>query len=135
MKSEETILIVDDDSAHRIMLVTVFGSWGYDTCEAAEGLVALKMIHRADFALVLMDVRMRALSGLETLAKIKAFNPCIPVMLMSAYCSAEVIAQPRKSGASAVLDKPLHLGELRSAIEGALAQRYRQILELQSDLK
>ena len=128
-------MIVDDDSAHRYMLVTVLGSWGHDTCEAADGSAALEMIHTADFALVLMDIRMRTLSGLEALAKIKAFNPGMPIILMSAYCSGEVIAQARKRGASAVLDKPLHLGELRNAIQVALAQRCRQIPDLQSDLK
>jgi two-component system response regulator HydG len=130
MKSEEPILIVDDDSAHRFMLAAVLGSWGYDTCEADDGSTALEMIHGGDFGLVLMDIRMRTTSGLEALAKIRTFNPDIPVILMSAYCSAEVITQARKNGANALLDKPLHLGELRNAIEEALAQRCRQILEL-----
>jgi len=135
MKTGETILIVDDDSAHRYMLVTVVGSWGYDTDEATDGASALEMIHRADFALVLMDIRMRKLSGLEALAKIKAFNPGMPIILMSAYCSGEIIAQARESGASDVLDKPLHLGQLKNAIEVALTQRCRQILDLQSGHK
>ena len=135
MTSEEPILIVDDDNAHRFMLTAVLGSWGYDTCEADDGSTALEMIHAADFGLVLMDIRMRTLSGLDALAKIRAFNPGIPIILMSAYCTGEAVAQARKNGAGAILDKPLHLGELRNAIEGALAQRCRQVLELQSDLK
>ena len=121
MKSEEPILIVDDDSAHRFMLAAVLGSWGYDTWEADDGSTALEMIHGADFGLVLMDIHMRTLSGLEALSKMKAFNPGTPIILMSAYCTGEVARQARKSGASAVLDKPLHFDELRNAIEGALA--------------
>jgi two-component system response regulator HydG len=135
MKSEETILIVDDDSTHRFMLVAVLGSWGYDTCEADDGSTALEMIHGADFGLVLMDIRMRTLSGLEALAKLKAFNPGIPIILMSAYCSGEVVAQARKNGACALLDKPLHLGELRNAIEEALVQKCQHVVDLQSHIK
>jgi two-component system response regulator HydG len=129
MQHEETILIVDDDSTHRFMLAHVIASWGYVTSEAADGAAAVEMIRRSGFSLVLMDVRMNGLSGLDALATIRAFDLCIPVILMSAYWSGELIGQARKHGANAVLEKPLSLGNLRKTIELALVQRCRPIIE------
>ena len=122
-------MIVDDDSVHRYMLASVLGSWGYATSEAGDGEAALEMMGRGDFSLVLMDMRMRRLSGLEALARIRTFNLCIPVILMSAYWSDESIAQARKAGADAVLEKPLGLRDLRKAIESALVQRCPPVLQ------
>lgn len=123
MGTGEAILVVDDDGAHRYMLVRVLGSWGYETYEAADGLAALEMVRRNDFDLVLMDVRMRALSGLEALERIKASKFWVPVILMSAYWPGEAIVQARKAGASEVLSKPLSLGPLRDTIRLNLARR------------
>ena len=129
MQKEEKILIVDDDSTHRFMLAHVLASWGYTTSEAADGAAAVEKIRRSGFSLVLMDVRMNGLSGLDALAKIRGFDLCIPVILMSAYWSGDTIAQARQRGANAVLEKPLALGNLRKAIERALVQRCRPIFQ------
>jgi len=93
------------------------------------------MIQSSDYALVLMDFRMKTLSGLEALFEIKNLYRSIPVILMSACWSGEAITQARKNGASAVLYKPLSFGDLRNTIRIALAQRCQQLLDLQSDLK
>jgi len=135
MNNGEKILIVDDDATHRFMLESVLESWGYSTDEADDGGTALQMIQSSDYALVLMDFRMKNLSGLEALFEIKNLYRSIPVILMSACWSGEAITQARKNGASAVLYKPLSLGDLRNTIRIALAQRCQQLLDLQSDLK
>ena len=64
MKKKTNILIVDDDSAHRTMLRTLLGGWGYDVLEADDGSRAIERVHELAFDLILMDIRMIKVSGL-----------------------------------------------------------------------
>ncbi|HRT71226.1 MAG TPA: response regulator, partial [Syntrophales bacterium] len=72
-KSKNTVLVVDDDLAHRTMLKTLLASWGYDVSLADDGAAAVEEVRRRPFDLVLMDVRMVKVSGLEALEEIKGF--------------------------------------------------------------
>jgi len=99
MKEKKTVLVVDDDSAHRTMLKTLVGGWGYHIDEADDGSVAIEAVKKRPFDLILMDVRMLKISGLEALASIKAFNPAIPVIIMTAYSSVETAIEALKKGA------------------------------------
>ena len=71
MKNRNTILVVDDDDAHRTMLRTLIGGWGYTVSEADDGSTAIQMIQEQPHDLVLMDIRMVKVSGLEALEEIK----------------------------------------------------------------
>jgi two-component system response regulator HydG len=122
MEKAQAILIVDDDSTHRLMLNIILRSCGYCTHEARNGLDALRLIHQEKVDLVLMDIYMPGLSGIQVLAEIKSFNPCVPVILMTAYCSAKTILEAKNKGAVGVLDKPLHLDELKEVIVRVLKQ-------------
>jgi CheY-like chemotaxis protein len=86
MISGAKILIVDDDSSHRFMLESVLGSWGYSTEEVDDGTTAVGMLRGCRYALVLMDIRMEKLSGLDAFFEIKHLARCIPVILMTVYC-------------------------------------------------
>jgi len=89
MNNKSEILVVDDDSAHRTMLKTLLSGWQYNIIEADDGSAAIEKVRERPFDLVLMDVRMLKVSGLEALDEIKAFNPAIPVIIMTAYSSLE----------------------------------------------
>jgi two-component system response regulator HydG len=123
MISGAKILIVDDDSSHRFMLESVLGSWGYSTEEADDGTTAVGLIRARRYALILMDIRMKKLSGLDALLEIKHLARCIPVILMTAYCNQKVVAKALLNGAVAVLNKPLHLDELKTVIKRVMAQK------------
>ena len=124
MNNGAKILIVDDDSSHRFMLESVLGSWGYSTEEADDGTTAVGMVRRGcRYALVLMDIRMKKLSGLDALFEIKSLDRCIPVILMTAYCNQKVAAKALLNGAVAVLNKPLYLDELKTVIKRIMAQK------------
>jgi two-component system response regulator HydG len=123
MNNGTKILIVDDDSSHRFMLESVLGSWGYLTDEAHDGTTAVWMVHGCHYALVLMDIRMKTLSGLDALFEIKNLDRCIPVILMTAYCNEKVVAKALLLGAVAVLNKPLHLDELKTVINRVMARK------------
>ena len=120
MKNRKTILVVDDDNAHRTMLRTLVGGWGYDIVEADDGSTAIEKVQEQPFDLILMDVRMLKVSGLEALERIKAFNPAIPVTIMTAYSSVETAVEALKKGAYDYLTKPLDFDKLRLTIERAM---------------
>ncbi|MDH4205771.1 MAG: sigma-54 dependent transcriptional regulator [Desulfobacteraceae bacterium] len=120
MKNRKTILVVDDDDAHRTMLRTLVGGWGYDIVESDDGSTAIEKVQERPFDLILMDVRMLRVSGLEALERIKAFNPAIPVTIMTAYSSVETAVEALKKGAYDYLTKPLDFDKLRLTIERAM---------------
>jgi two-component system response regulator HydG len=120
MKAKRSILVVDDDIAHRTMLRILLG-WEYEIVEADCGSKAIEKVQNAPFDLVLMDVCMPEISGVEALDRIKATNPKVPVIMMTAYASAETANRAMEKGAYDYLTKPFDFDNLRSTIETAIA--------------
>jgi two-component system response regulator HydG len=120
MKNKNTILVADDDPAHRTMLRTLLTGWGYTIFEADDGSTAIEKVHEQAFDLILMDIRMIKVSGLQALTEIKGFNPAIPIIIMTAYSSVETAVEALKNGAYDYLTKPLDFDELRFAMERAM---------------
>jgi len=119
-QAEPKILVVDDDKAHRIMLRTLLTGWGYRVHEADDGDTAVRMAREEPFDLILMDIRMVRVSGMDALKDIKAYNPAIPIIIMTAYSSVETAVEALKGGAYDYLTKPLDFDELRLAMERAM---------------
>lgn len=120
MKNKHTILVVDDDDAHRTMLHTLIGGWGYDVSGADDGGTAIRKVEEQSYDMILMDVRMVKVSGIEALEKIKSFNPAIPVVIMTAYSSVETAVRALKRGAHDYLTKPLDFDKLKLTIKRAM---------------
>jgi two-component system response regulator HydG len=120
VRTPGSILVIDDDRAHRTMLRTLLGGWGYEVEEADDGARAIEKVYEKPFDLVLMDVRMAEVSGLEALPEIRRFNPAIPIIIMTAYSSVETAVEALKKGAYDYLTKPLDFEELRLAIDRAM---------------
>jgi len=120
MNNKSDILVVDDDSAHRTMLKTLLSGWQYNIIEADDGSTAIEKVRERPFDLVLMDVRMLKVSGLEALDEIRAFNPAIPVIIMTAYSSLETAVEAIKKGAYDYLTKPLDFDKLKIIIKRAM---------------
>lgn len=119
MDRANRLLIVDDDPGHLATLKTISRSWGYEAATATDGSEAVERVRSEPVDLVLMDVRMTHMSGIEALAQIKAYNPAIPVIIMTAYSSVESAVSALKAGAYDYLIKPLDFEELKLAIERA----------------
>jgi two-component system response regulator HydG len=120
VSAPHSILVVDDDTAHRTMLRTLVGGWGYAIAEADDGEAAIRRVREQAYDLVLMDVRMLKVSGLEALAAVKAINPAIPVVIMTAFSSVETAVAALKQGAHDYLTKPLDFDKLRLTIERSM---------------
>ena len=120
MAENGTILVVDDDTAHRTMLRTLVGGWGYAISEADDGGTAVESVRQRAYDLVLMDVRMLKVSGIAALTAIKSLNPAIPVVIMTAYSSVETAVDALKKGAHDYLTKPLDFDKNKVTLERAM---------------
>ncbi|MFZ5571880.1 MAG: sigma-54-dependent transcriptional regulator [Thermodesulfobacteriota bacterium] len=119
MKPEKpfAILIVEDDPGHLTMLKTILQSWGYAAAAATGGKEAVSLVKAQSFDLILMDVRMPDMNGIEALRQIRGYNPAIPVLIMTAYSSVESAVAALKAGAYDYLTKPLDFEALKHGIE------------------
>ena len=120
MKEKTKILVVDDEESHRIMLRAVLKDEGYEVAEAADGSEAVRAVEEEPFDLILMDVRMKTMDGIEALQEIRKISPLIPVLIMTAYASVKTAVEALKAGAFEYLTKPLDIEELKILIEKAL---------------
>ena len=111
------ILVVDDDTAHAQMLKTLMSEWAYEIHLASDGTIAVEMVKKRPFDMVLMDMKMVKMSGMEALQLIHTYNPSLPVIIMTAYSSVNTAVKALKSGACDYLTKPLDFDKLKLTIE------------------
>ncbi len=114
------VLVVDDEEQVRTFLAELLGSSGYQVRCASSGSQALEMLSGGSFDVVLMDVMMPELSGLEVLRRYRASGGNAPVIVLSALSGAEDAMRAMKLGASDYLSKPFSHEELEDAMARAL---------------
>ncbi|MCH5377696.1 MAG: sigma-54 dependent transcriptional regulator [Planctomycetes bacterium] len=115
-----TILVVDDDAAQRQLLGSFVETLGCRIREAESGEEALERIRERVPDMVLLDVRLPGISGLETLAEIRDAAADLPVLLITAFADLRQAVAAMKHGADDYLSKPVDLDELRIAILDSL---------------
>lgn len=115
-----SILVVDDDDAHRGMLRMMLQAWGYSVDEAADGDLAVEAVRAKPYDVVLTDVRMGRMDGIHALRGILDYNPALPVVLMTAYSSVETAVEALRLGAYDYLTKPLDFDALRETLQRAV---------------
>lgn len=124
MNGKNKILVVDDDASHRTMLKTLMAGWGYEIHLADDGTSGVERVHQEHFDIVLMDMKMIKMSGMEALEKICLYNPALPVIIMTAYSSIETAVEALKSGAYDYMTKPLDFDKLKLTISHILETLY-----------
>jgi len=120
MDNKPKILVVDDDDSHRLMLRAVLSEDGYAITEAADGTEAVRAVEKEAFDVILTDIRMTMMDGIEALTEIRKTSPLVPVLIMTAYASVKTAVEALKAGAFDYLTKPLDSEELKILIEKAL---------------
>ncbi|NQU24682.1 MAG: sigma-54-dependent Fis family transcriptional regulator, partial [Candidatus Nealsonbacteria bacterium] len=115
-----TILVVDDEPAQRSLLGGFVDSLGFTATEAASAEDALAAIRRSPPDMVLLDVRLPGMSGIEALAEIRKMAGDLPVLLITAHAELRQAVDAVKSGADDYLAKPVDLDELEAAISDAI---------------
>ncbi|HEV3308751.1 MAG TPA: sigma-54 dependent transcriptional regulator [Candidatus Sulfotelmatobacter sp.] len=115
-----TILIVEDEAKMRRLLELNLGEDGFSTLSAGDAESALKILGENSADLVLTDLKLPGMNGLEFLHTIKRQNAAIPVVVMTAFGSVETAVEAMKAGASDYVLKPFSLSEMRMVIRKEL---------------
>lgn len=116
------ILVVDDDADMRELVHDMLKDRGHQVTTAGSGQEALKLLGEEDYAVVLTDLRMKGMQGLELLTEIKRSSADVGVILMTAFGSVETAVEAMKHGASDYLTKPVKKDELVRAVERVIRE-------------
>ncbi|MBT2713516.1 sporulation initiation phosphotransferase Spo0F [Pseudomonas sp. ISL-88] len=113
----EKILIVDDQYGIRILLNEVFNKEGYQTFQAANGIQALDIVTKERPDLVLLDMKIPGMDGIEILRRMKMIDDSIRVIIMTAYGELDMIQESKELGALTHFAKPFDIDEIRDAVK------------------
>jgi DNA-binding NtrC family response regulator len=113
------ILIVDDDPGQRSLLDSFLHSQGFETVTVASGEKALETLRAGDFSMMISDVRMPGLSGLETMRLARQEHAVLPILLVTAYADIREAVGAMRDGALNYLAKPIDLDELLTTVQQA----------------
>ena len=114
------ILIVDDDQRITLILKQLLRIKGHEGVPAESGAIALDLMKQGAFDVVITDLRMPHMNGLEFLREAKALKPSMPVILVTAYASNETAVESIKLGVFDYVSKPFKFDDLLATIERAL---------------
>jgi DNA-binding NtrC family response regulator len=123
MKREKRILLVEDDSNLRRVMVYHLEKEGFTVEEAADGLLAVDALETAPFDLVITDVRMPGMDGIELLKAVRQQDRDVPVVVMTAYGTIGDAVEAMQAGAADYLTKPVERETLLLAVDKALRLR------------
>jgi DNA-binding NtrC family response regulator len=115
-----TILIIEDEAKMRRLLELNLGDDGFKTLSAGDAETGLKLLASEPVHLVLTDLRLPGISGLEFLQTAKQQNPALPIVVMTAFGSVETAVEAMKAGASDYVLKPFSLAEMRMVVHKEL---------------
>lgn len=120
--TQATILVIDDDPAIKGLLEAAFPQFTFVGAQSGgEGLEILKAPNDVD--LVLLDYRMKMMDGIQTLGKIRAMNPGLVVIMLTAFGTKELAVEALEHHADDFIDKPFKLNDVRQKIEHCLEAR------------
>jgi two-component system response regulator PilR (NtrC family) len=117
------LLVVDDDLSMREMLEVMLTPEGYDVEYAEDGVKAIQMLKAKEYDLILCDIRMEPVGGLEVLREAKGRLPQTVVIMISAYATTETAVEAMKEGAYDYIPKPFNVDEVKQTIRDALDRR------------
>ncbi|MDD2321175.1 MAG: response regulator, partial [Geobacteraceae bacterium] len=117
---DEKILVVDDEDSIRTSLAGILEDEGFRVMFANDGVTALDVVKKELPDLVLLDIWMPRMDGIETLQKLKELHPALLVIMMSGHGTIETAVKSTKMGAYDFIEKPLSLEKLLLCIRNAL---------------
>ncbi|AQX53158.1 two-component system response regulator [Priestia flexa] len=112
----EKILIVDDQYGIRILLTEVLQKEGYQTFQAANGFQAIDIAKKQQLDLVLLDMKIPGMDGIEILKRLKGYDKTIKVIIMTAYGELDMIQEAKDLGALTHFAKPFDIDEIRQVV-------------------
>lgn len=124
------VLIVDDEEIMRDLLGDILGDEGYKVFTASSGFEALQFVEKEAVEIIISDIMMPGISGLEMLVKAKKIDPLLDVIVMTGYASIESAVESMKAGATDYLTKPLNVDHVRIVVKKIVNKR---VLELKAE--
>jgi DNA-binding response OmpR family regulator len=122
-QSSKRVLIVDDDAEICTLITDILEEDGYDICPCLHGDEALNVLKREHFDLVLTDIKMPRVTGIDLLLHVRRMDLETEVILMTAYASLQTAIQALRGEAFDYLIKPISLSELRQRVRQAVSAR------------
>lgn len=134
---KQKILIVEDEAQMCDLLMSFFGEKGYKVTAVQNGEDAIARLEEADYALVITDIKLPGMSGLELLARLRLEWQDVAVIIMTAFSSISSAVEAMKLGAEDYIGKPFQLDELAITVEKALERRSlrREVRELRAEVR
>lgn len=123
MSKKPRILVVDDEAAMRESLMDWLMEDDYEVSAASSGEEAISIVQDKDFEVVLLDLKMPGMDGLETMKRIKEINPEIEIIMMTAYATVDTAVQAMKVGAFDYMVKPFDPDEIEIHIKKIVAHK------------
>ncbi len=120
--AQRTLLIVDDEPKIRAMLADCLGQEGLSIDTAGSGEEALAKIAQAPPDVVILDVKMKGMSGLDVLKQVRTSQPRLAALIITGFDDERLEEEASRLGVLGVIRKPLMLAEVRQALRQALAQ-------------
>ena len=133
----QRILIVDDEPITLQNLEYIMKKEGYDVVCVDSGIKALKHLKQTEFDLILTDLKMQPIDGLQVLERCKELYPDTEVILITAFATVDTAVEAMKKGAYHYISKPFKLDEVRYTVKKALEKRQlkKEISELRAKVK
>ncbi len=126
----ETILVVDDEKNYLVVLDALLAEEGYEVMTCESGLHAMRLWRNNDLDLIITDMKMPKVSGMDVLELVKKENPDFPVIMMTAFGTVEKAVEAMKKGASDYITKPFQNEELKLTVRKTLGM-YRLVKQNQ----
>lgn len=135
--SEDRILVVEDENIARRNLEHILKKEGYTVVAVDQGAKALDLLRHQNFDLVLTDLKMEKVDGMQVLEKSRELQPCTEVIMITGYATVDSAVAAMKEGAYHYIAKPYKIDEIRQIVGQALMKRRLQLenLELKESLK
>ena len=124
---EARILIVDDEESIRFSLKRVLERDGLEVWTAEDGQQALRLVQHHVFDLIITDLKMEGLDGVEVLRQAQAMSPDTAVIMLTGYATLESAIEALRHGAIDYLVKPCSMADVRASVEKGLARRFREM--------
>jgi DNA-binding NtrC family response regulator len=120
---KKRILIIEDDEEMRSLLKDFFEEEGLETDSVNNGSEAFRKLVKESFDLIITDIRMPGLTGLDILPGIKKLHPEAPIIVITAFGTEEVHRRAIERGATAYLEKPIHFHKLKTMIHEIISSQ------------
>lgn len=120
---KKRILVIEDDSEMQALLKDFMEEEGYEVDSVEDGSQAFRKLAKETFDLIITDIRMPGLNGLDILPGLKQIQPGVSTIVITAFGSEEIHRRAITRGADAYLEKPLHLDQLRTLIQEMVSSK------------